>query len=128
MLSDASQNHIPNITIATNGPCYAIPQQRELLDVFTCLHHKTTLVRAGRLLERNAERYLKSTDEMVRLFADVPDAIANTKEVAAQLKNAHRLEIQIGNQRSDGALSQRLSTSKNAGVPFFKLLFALLAN
>ena len=36
--------------VATNGPCYAIPQQRELLDVFTCLHHKTTLAHAGRLL------------------------------------------------------------------------------
>ena len=72
--------------VATNGACYAIPQQRELLDVFTCLHRKTTLSQAGRLLERNSERYLKSSQDMVRLFADMPDAIANTKEVAAQLK------------------------------------------
>ncbi len=72
--------------VATNGVCYASPKQRELLDVFTCLHHKTTLGRAGRLLERNAERYLKSSAEMARLFADVPDAIANTVEVASRLE------------------------------------------
>ncbi len=72
--------------IATNGVCYAEPLQRELLDLFICLRHHTTLARAGRLLERNAERYLKSTEEMVQLFADVPDAIANTTQVAARLQ------------------------------------------
>jgi error-prone DNA polymerase len=72
--------------VATNGPCYAIPQQRELLDVFTCLHHKTTLARAGRLLARNSEHYLKSTQDMVRLFSDIPEAIDNTLQVASQLR------------------------------------------
>ena len=72
--------------VATNGICYAEPQQRELLDVFTCLRHKTTLARAGRLLERSSERYLKSTAEMIRLFADVPEAILNTSEIAARLQ------------------------------------------
>jgi len=72
--------------VATNGVCYAQPHQRELQDVFTCLRHKTTLPRAGRLLERNSERYMKSTAEMIRLFADVPEAIANTIEVASQLQ------------------------------------------
>lgn len=72
--------------VATNGVCYAAPQQREVLDVFTCLRHHTTLAGAGRLLERNSERYPKSTQEMLRLFADVPEAIANTREVAARLK------------------------------------------
>lgn len=72
--------------VATNGVCYSEPKQRELLDAFTCLRHHTTLDRAGRLLERNAERYPKSTEEMLRLFADVPAAVANTAEVAARLK------------------------------------------
>ena len=72
--------------VATNGVCYASPKQRELLDLFTCLHNKTTLARAGRLLERNAERHLKTTPAMTQLFADVPHAIANTVEVASQLE------------------------------------------
>lgn len=72
--------------VATNGVCYAEPRQRELLDVFTCLRHHTTLARAGRLLERSSERYPKSTEEMIRLFPDVPDAIANTLHVASRLQ------------------------------------------
>jgi error-prone DNA polymerase len=72
--------------VATNGPCYSDPTQREVLDAFTCLRHHTTLARAGRLLERNAERYPKSTSEMLRLFADVPSAIENTTEVASSLQ------------------------------------------
>ncbi len=36
--------------VATNGVCHAQPAQREILDVFTCLKHKTTLAEAGRLL------------------------------------------------------------------------------
>lgn len=76
--------HVP--LVATNGVCYSEPKQRELLDVFTCLRHHTTLDRAGRLLERNAERYPKSAGEMLRLFADVPAAVANTAEIATRLE------------------------------------------
>jgi len=76
--------HIP--LVATNGVCYAKPRHRERLDVFTCLRHHTTLANAGRLLERNSERYAKSATEMNRLFADVPDAIANTLDVASRLQ------------------------------------------
>jgi error-prone DNA polymerase len=72
--------------IATNGVCYAEPHHRERLDAFTCLRHHTTLSGAGRLLERNSERYPKSTKEMASLFADVPDAISNTVEVASKLQ------------------------------------------
>ncbi len=72
--------------VATNGVCYAQPSERELMDVFTCLRHKTTLARAGRMLEQNSERFLKSAAEMTRLFSDVPEAIVNTVNIAAQLK------------------------------------------
>src|SRR5258708_30209988 len=72
--------------VATNGVCYAEPRQRERLDVFTCLRHHTTLASAGRLLERNSERYPKSTEEMIRLFAEVPKAIDTTVEVASRLQ------------------------------------------
>ncbi len=72
--------------VATNGPCYAEPAQREILDVFTCLHHKVKLASAGRLLMRNAERHLKSPEEMTRLFHDLPEAIANTQNISQQLE------------------------------------------
>ena len=71
--------------VATNGPCHSTPGQRELLDVFTCLDHKVTLAEAGRLLARNGERHVKSSSAMASLFADVPEAIANTLGVSARL-------------------------------------------
>jgi len=72
--------------VATNGPCYVQPNQREILDVFTCLHHKVTLATAGTLLTRNAERHLKPPEEIIGLFRDLPEAIANTVEISSQLK------------------------------------------
>ncbi len=72
--------------VATNGVCHVQPHQREVLDVFTCLHHKVTLETAGRLLTRNAERHLKPASEMARLFSDYPEAIANTLEASSRLE------------------------------------------
>jgi len=71
--------------VATGGVCHARPAQRQILDVFTCLHHKTTLAEAGRLLARNSARHLRRPEEMARLFADLPDAVANTQGVSAKL-------------------------------------------
>jgi error-prone DNA polymerase len=71
--------------VATNGPAYATPERRELLDVFTCVRNKTTLQAAGRLLERNSERHVKTPAEMAALFADLPEAIANTLEISSRL-------------------------------------------
>ncbi len=71
--------------VATNGVRHVEPAARQILDVFTCLHRKVTLATAGQLLSKNAERHLKSGVEMLRLFADYPEAIANTREISAQL-------------------------------------------
>jgi error-prone DNA polymerase len=72
--------------LATNGVRHAAPAARELLDVLTCVRHKTTIGEAGRLLARNSERHFKHPREMHRLFADVPEAIANTVELASRLE------------------------------------------
>ena len=72
--------------LATNAVCYAKPAQRQLLDVFTCLRNHRTLETAGRLLSRNAERYLKSPAEMSELFADLPEAVANTNILSSRLE------------------------------------------
>jgi len=71
--------------LATNGVCHALPEQREILDVFSCLRHHRVLANAGRLLSCNSERYLKSPAQMEALFADLPEAIANTNELASRL-------------------------------------------
>ncbi|MBF9150091.1 error-prone DNA polymerase [Novosphingobium jiangmenense] len=68
--------------LATNDVLYATPDRRPLQDVMTAIRHKTTVAKAGHLLEPNAERHLKSPEEMVRLFERWPHAIHATREVA----------------------------------------------
>ena len=72
--------------LATNNVLYAKPSRRPLQDIITCIHHGTTLAEAGRLLEKNGERHLKTPDEMVELFARWPNAIAATRTVADQVR------------------------------------------
>src|SRR5881392_1361063 len=72
--------------LATNGVSYATPRERELCDVFTAIRNHCTLATAGRLLARNSERHLKSPEEMQKLFADFPEAIANTAELSTRLE------------------------------------------
>ncbi|MGJ8639315.1 MAG: DNA polymerase III subunit alpha [Opitutaceae bacterium] len=71
--------------LATNGPAYATSTGRSVLDVFTCLRHHTTLEKAGKLLEANTEKRVKSAEEMRALFADLPQAVDNTVRLAARL-------------------------------------------
>ncbi len=71
--------------LATNGVCYATPAERQIADVFTCLKNKRRLDTAGRLLAQNSQRYVRSAEEMTRLFADLPEAIANTVELSSRL-------------------------------------------
>ena len=84
LVSLASAFRVP--TIATNGVRFATPAERPLFDVFTCLHHHTTLAGAGRRLAPNAERYLKPAAEMAALFRDHAGAVARTRELADRLQ------------------------------------------
>ena len=77
--------------LATNGVCHALPEERALLDVFTCAREHTHLDAAGRLLSLNHERHLKPADAMQRLFRDRPEAIANT------VRLAQRIDFTLGN-------------------------------
>jgi error-prone DNA polymerase len=72
--------------LATNGVNHATPLQREVSDVFTCIRNHVRLETAGRLLAQNSERHLKSGKAMCELFADVPEAIANTLELSTRLE------------------------------------------
>jgi error-prone DNA polymerase len=72
--------------LATNDVHYHAPDRRPLQDVVTCIREKTTIAKAGYLLNPNAERHLKPPAEMMRLFARWPHAIAATREFADALR------------------------------------------
>jgi error-prone DNA polymerase len=74
--------------IATNGVRYARGEEREILDVFTSIRHGVSLEKAGRLLAVNSQRAIRSPGSMQKLFADVPEAVANTIHLADRLEFA----------------------------------------
>jgi error-prone DNA polymerase len=69
--------------IATNDVLYHDPGRRYLQDVLTCIREKTSIDKVGRNLEANAERHLKSPDEMNRLFSNHREALEETRRFAA---------------------------------------------
>lgn len=84
LVAEAKRLRLP--LLATNGVTHATAESSKLQDVLTCLQHKTKLTEAGRLLNYNQERFLKSSQEMTALFSDLPEAIGNTVELAARLQ------------------------------------------
>lgn len=83
LLSLAFAMRLP--VVATNGVRYATDNDREILDVLTTIRNHTTLDKAGRLLAFNSSRFLRPRSEMAALFADIPEAIANTGIVSGRL-------------------------------------------
>ncbi|HKB70024.1 MAG TPA: error-prone DNA polymerase [Thermoanaerobaculia bacterium] len=71
--------------VATNGVRYARPEEKDLLDVLACVREGKTVDTAGRLLAASRERHLKDAAAMSRLFADRPDAVSASAELAASL-------------------------------------------
>ncbi|HEV2547161.1 MAG TPA: error-prone DNA polymerase [Stellaceae bacterium] len=67
--------------VATNDVLYHTPKRRPLQDVLTCIRDGVTIAAAGFRLAANAERHLKSSDEMARLFREHPRAVARTLEI-----------------------------------------------
>ncbi|GEP04144.1 error-prone DNA polymerase [Methylobacterium oxalidis] len=68
--------------VAVSDALYHHPDRRPFQDVVTCIREGCRLTEAGYRLEANAERHLKPGHEMARLFADHPEAVRRTLEIA----------------------------------------------
>jgi error-prone DNA polymerase len=79
----AQRLHLP--LLATNGVRYARPEDKDLHDILTALRHHTHLDAAGRLLTAHRERHFKTATEMTELFADLPQTLSASTELAEQL-------------------------------------------
>ncbi len=67
--------------VATNEPFFAKKDMFEAHDALLCIASSSYVSQDDRRKE-SREHYFKSPDEMAALFADAPDAIANTIEIA----------------------------------------------
>ncbi len=68
--------------VATNDVLYHAPGRRILQDVLTCIREGCTIDELGYRRERSAVRHLEAPEEMARLFARHPDAVARTGEIS----------------------------------------------
>jgi error-prone DNA polymerase len=71
--------------VAVGEVLYHGPERRPLQDVLTCIRENCTIHEAGLRLAANAERHLKSADEMARLFARFPGAVERSVEIAERI-------------------------------------------
>jgi error-prone DNA polymerase len=60
------------------------PARKPLQDVLTAIRHRTTVAQAGDLLTSNAERHLRSGEVLQTIYADIPEALDRTQEIAGQ--------------------------------------------
>ncbi|MBV8345044.1 MAG: error-prone DNA polymerase [Candidatus Eremiobacteraeota bacterium] len=82
--------------VATNGVVYAGADDALVADVLSCVREGTTLqtARAANALRPNAEFHLKTPAAMRRLFAEYPEAVERSVEIARCCR--FRLERQSG--------------------------------
>jgi DNA polymerase-3 subunit alpha len=78
--------------VATNDVRFLTRSEFEAHEARVCIHDGALLADASRARRYSEEQYLKTPDEMAELFADVPELLVNTVEVAKRCS----LEIKLG--------------------------------
>lgn len=68
--------------VATNEVCFLEAEDFEAHEARVCIHEGTTLNDPARQRSYTEQQYLKSAAEMQTLFSDVPEALANSLEIA----------------------------------------------
>ncbi len=68
--------------VATNDSHYTVREHAHLQDIRICISTNSTISDTKRLKMEGDSFYLKSGEEMMELFKELPDAIANTQRIA----------------------------------------------
>jgi len=107
----AAQLRVP--TVVTNDVLFHEPSRRMLQDVVTCIRHNVTIDELGDRRERHADRYLKPSEEMHRLFSRYPEALARTLEIVERCRfSLDELAYQYPEERDDPALTPQQALEK----------------
>ncbi len=86
----ATQLNLP--LVATNNVCFIDKSDFEAHEARVCICEGFTLDDPRRPKLYSEEQYLRSPEEMVELFSDIPEAIENTVEIAKRCS----LEVTLG--------------------------------
>lgn len=85
----ASQHNIP--LVAVNDVLFLKPDDFEAHEIRVAIHDSYTLDDPKRPKKYSAQQYFRTEEEMCRLFADIPSALANTVEIAKRCSVTVRL-------------------------------------
>ncbi|MGH8198756.1 MAG: DNA polymerase III subunit alpha [Steroidobacteraceae bacterium] len=77
--------------VATNDVRFLKQSDFESHEARVCIHDGALLADANRVRRYTAQQYLRSPEEMARLFADIPEALANSVEIARRASLALKL-------------------------------------
>ena len=72
--------------VATNDTHYVRKEDAPYQDILICIHTNTDINDDSRLKMSDDSYFIKSQEEMVSLFSDLPEAITNTEDIANQCK------------------------------------------
>jgi DNA polymerase-3 subunit alpha len=76
----AARRDVP--VVATNDVRFLKAAEFESHEARVCIHEGALLADAGRVRRYSRQQYLRTPQEMAALFADVPEALANSVEIA----------------------------------------------
>jgi len=85
----AAKHSIP--VVATNDVRFLKPDDFEAHEARVCIHEGALLADTGRVRRYTAQQYLRTPREMALLFADLPEALANSVEIARRASLILRL-------------------------------------
>jgi DNA polymerase-3 subunit alpha len=81
--------------VATNDVRFLKPGEFDSHEARVCIHDGTLLADATRVRRYSRQQYLRSAQEMAALFADLPEALANTVQIARRCS----LTLNLGEAR-----------------------------
>src|SRR5690606_27625456 len=86
----AAETSVP--VVATNDVRFLTQEDYDAHEARVCIRERTLLADANRRRRYTREQYLKSPQQMAELFADIPEALANSVEIARRCS----LPLQLG--------------------------------
>ncbi len=85
----ATEHDLP--VVATNEVCFLSPDEFDAHEIRVAIHDGFTLDDPRRPKHYSAEQYLRTEQEMCELFADIPEALTNSVEIAKRCNVPVRL-------------------------------------
>jgi DNA polymerase-3 subunit alpha len=86
----ASKASVP--VVATNDVRFIVPDDFEAHEARVCIHEGRTLVDPRRPRTHSPQQYLRTPEEMSKLFDDLPEALENSVEIARRCN----VELELG--------------------------------